>query len=209
LIFVSRKLIYIHVQKTGGNSVTTALLPFSDDRMTAHKYQDSVDRFGLSGEFTKRKHALLSDYKTALGSTFNDYKVAVPVRDPIERAISLYFSPRRWMVEKDGIWEKTPPRWDIGEFEAFMRKCFTLTDYISVDGKVQMPDHVIRFTHLDEDFKALCDEYDFQPEGLNLPKLNQSPASTALRKLALDDQRTVDIIKDHFAADFDLVERLL
>lgn len=90
-----------------------------------------------------------------------------------------------------------------------MRKCFTLTDYISIDGEAQVPDHIIRFTHLDEDFKALCNEYDFQTERPNLPKLNQSPASTALRKLALGDQRAVDIIKDHFAADFDLVARLL
>lgn len=80
--------------------MTAALLPFSDDRMTTHKYQDAVHRFGLAGKFTKRKHALLSDYKTALGPTFCDYKVAVPIRDPIERAISLFFSPRRWMVEK-------------------------------------------------------------------------------------------------------------
>ncbi|MGC1496745.1 MAG: sulfotransferase family 2 domain-containing protein [Sulfitobacter sp.] len=204
MIFISRKLIFLHVQKTGGNSVTKTLLPFSDDEMTLNDYQDAIDRFGIKG-VSPRKHAKLPEYKEILGTDFDDFKVALTVRDPLARAVSLYFSPHKWMVVEDEGWHYQDPYWDIDRFEKLVAHMYSLEDFLTVDGEIRMPDHVMRFRDLQSNFADLCREYDFPMQDFELPVANVSAASHNLKKRALSDPRTKELVDQRFTTDYKLI----
>ena len=103
MYFPASKTIFIHVPKTGGNYFSRAFLSFSGDRMVLNAHQDGSDRFGVVGPFTARKHQSLAEYVTALGGDLTGIRVYAIARPPLERMLSLYFSPHRWMqTQEDG-----------------------------------------------------------------------------------------------------------
>jgi hypothetical protein len=53
------RFLYVHIPKTGGNSIQHVLLPISDDQKELKKHQDGLDRFEVIGPKTKKKHASL------------------------------------------------------------------------------------------------------------------------------------------------------
>ena len=208
MIFTEKKLIYLHIQKTGGNSVSQVLLPFSDDEMYLRKHQDGVNRFSVTGEFTTRKHAMLAEYKAALGPAFDQYRVLLPVRDPFERAISLYYSPHKWLVQKDDGWVAEPSYWDFGKFEQLATKMQSLCDFLTVDGQLRKPDFLLRFDHLSEDFNSICKAFDFPVRHADLPVTNTTSASQDNLAVALRDDQARTLIGELFAADYELLIEL-
>ena len=55
MIIESRKMIFFHIPKTGGNSVTSALIHYSDDQKLKKRKQDGVERFELRSALSRRK----------------------------------------------------------------------------------------------------------------------------------------------------------
>ena len=47
MIGTSRSFLFIHIPKTGGNSIASALEPWADDQRVINGGQDGVDRFEL------------------------------------------------------------------------------------------------------------------------------------------------------------------
>lgn len=208
MIFTAKKLIYLHVQKTGGNAVSQALMPFSDDEMYLRKHQDGVNRFSVVGDFTTRKHARLADYQTTLGPEFDRYQAVLPVRDPFERAVSLYFSPHKWFVEKDGGWVSEPSYWDFDRFEKMATHMQSLCYFLSVDGQVRKPDFLMRFDQLPKDFDALCSTFGFPLRYVDLPVINVSSASRSNLDIALNDNRAKALVDEVFSDDYALLAEL-
>lgn len=120
----SKKFIFIHVPKTGGNSLQEALIEYSEDKISSDKNnQDGIERFGLkSSHSTKlKKHSILRDYKSHLKTKlYNEYFKFSVVRNPYERAISLYFSP---------IFQRT--EFNEKEFRKMLRSCHPLAYYVN------------------------------------------------------------------------------
>jgi hypothetical protein len=100
--FAAQKCVFIHVPKTGGNFFTRCFLRFSGDTIVTSGHQDGSDRFELSGDATKTKHQTLAEYSSLIGPGFADYTAYAFARPPVERMISLYYSPHRWMREQEG-----------------------------------------------------------------------------------------------------------
>ncbi len=121
--FAKQKCVFIHVPKTGGNFFTRCFLRFSDDAIVTSGHQDGTDRFELNGEATKSKHQTLAEYSDLIGSAFSGYTAYAFARPPIERMISLYYSPHRWMREQEdggfGLDARNEPI-DLQEFEALV-----------------------------------------------------------------------------------------
>jgi hypothetical protein len=94
------KFIYIHIPKTGGNSIQAALEPYADDRLVfrpsignvvAEDGEQGLDVFNESLGFQRRehKHASLKDYYDVLGDEINSYFVFTSVRNPWDRTVSM------------------------------------------------------------------------------------------------------------------------
>ena len=88
--------IFIHIPKTAGNFLTKEIfLRYSQDYMLVKPGQDGEDRFEIRGQITKSKHMTLKEY--AEYTDISKYYIIASIRDPLERLISLYFTPIRWI----------------------------------------------------------------------------------------------------------------
>ena len=98
-------MLFVHIPKTGGNSVQQALARFSPDRLVrTSPWHDLVERFEIrsDGKTQLHKHSTYKDFEMAYGrKNLADFTVAYTLRNPWERAISYYFSPHRQVYRWD------------------------------------------------------------------------------------------------------------
>lgn len=92
--------MFIHIPKTGGNSIqaTLAEAGLALDTIVREKaHQDGFHRFQVKGPLTQGKHQSMAEY-IALDPTLLQAPIYACVRRPFERQVSLYFSPHRHVV---------------------------------------------------------------------------------------------------------------
>jgi len=208
MILENQKFIYLHVQKTGGNSISVALLPFSSDRKKIKKHQDGIDRFGIEGDVTPRKHAWLQDYQDKLGSRLDEYDVVTSVRDPLDRAISMYFSPHRWYRREKSDWVKVEPFWCFDRFSGIVSEMYRIVDFLQIGNTTRTPDHLIKFETIQKDFDSLINRYQLPIENSILPHVNKSAASSTIRDEAYHDRKVRDLVKERFKEDYEILEKV-
>lgn len=205
MISNSHHFIYLHVPKTGGNSIQTALLPISEDSPSQVRHQDGVDRFGITGPRTPHKHAVLSDYKDRLGETFDVFNLVISVRHPFPRALSMYFSPSRWQKKTSlGDWEEQSPLWNEGDFLSLIadpQKLRPMVDFLKLDGVPRAPNFVLRHETLDCDYRKLCAQLQLPPHIATLPTVNRSAASSETLSRLLASQSLRDTTEMVFKDD--------
>jgi hypothetical protein len=142
--------LFVHVPKTGGNSIQDVLAPFADDRrVILSGHQDGVERFEVRhSDYPTTKHSTLSEYRSHYPSELFEqlFKFAV-VRNTYERALSYYFSPHRGSVA-----------WNDDSFLNFCRaEVKPLRHYIAFPGQVLEQavsnlDALLRFEQIDQEF---------------------------------------------------------
>jgi len=148
------KFIYLHVPKTGGNSITHRLLPVCDNQIYTEAHHDGVNRFGVQSPMSRDKHANLSVYAGYLGERFADYRILISVRHPFPRALSYYFSPNHWMTQEvDGRWVCHEPVWVEERFLAMVGadRPKPALSYLDLTPRPASP-FVIRTEFLNRDF---------------------------------------------------------
>jgi hypothetical protein len=188
--------IFVHVPKTAGNAVQTYLLPHSDDRKVTHRHQDGVERFDVQGSVTPTKHAALQLYAERLGDRLGDYKLILPIRDPLDRALSLYFSPHR----AAGRPADFVPAFNATEFSALLDQMPRIVDYIRVNGQLRRPDFLLRFESLAADLAAVAAHFGLLPPVL--PILNRSLDQSGQRATLRQNPQVVETVRQRFAEDY-------
>lgn len=186
MISLQNKFLFIHVPKTGGNSIQNILHNYSEDEIvTLAKHQDRIERFEVrNSQYNITKHSTLSHYKSILDTkTYNSLFKFATIRNPWDMMISFYFSPHRSVSE-----------WDRNNFIALVDRMPTLRNYVCemsflekalartgvktniANRKLGMDiDFLIRFEHLDEDFELVCKKIGIPYS--HLPKRNSSTRS--------------------------------
>ncbi len=182
MISLQKNFLFIHIFKTGGNSIQNILAPYAIDQIhAATEDQDGVERFRLKNDlYDVRKHSILAEYQLAIEpEVFQKLFKFTTIRNPWDRMISFYFSPHR------GI-----DQWDREAFIELVHEVHTLDDFIRplpqaenwksrLGIKSKSPenqiDFFLRFEHINEDFKTLCEKIDipYTP----LPHRNKSTRS--------------------------------
>jgi hypothetical protein len=194
MLSTKHRFLFVHIPKTGGNSVQSVLQPFSDDSIVrAAPYQDGVNRFEVrSTHYRTSKHSTIADYRREYGDEMLSglFKFCC-VRNPWERALSDYFSPHRG-----------PVMWDKQRFIQFLPAKVKLVkhflvananDVCDLPEAIKNVDFVVRFERLQADFNTVCDK-------LNLP-LSALPHYNASGKAAFRDyydDETIDLVAKRF-----------
>jgi hypothetical protein len=187
IISHSHKFIFIHLHKTAGESVSEALLPYLASR-------DLVLGTGLRGElatawynsrYKLQKHSGARKVRKYVGdATWDDYLTFSFVRDPVDRARSLYFyyekmqalrrerSVRNALLWLPGMRFRDSDNWpgmqafrESASFSEFIRHPKFSPSYIGTrrqadslcdgDGRL-LVDVVGKFETLQEDFAAIA-----------------------------------------------------
>lgn len=214
-MFISHKyrVVFIHIQRTGGTSISRVFREF-DDKL---QYQLALDP-----ALKQPKHPLARNVRAAMGpGLFDDYVKFAVVRNPFDRMVSWYaimakdtvenFAPhltrddggfggevlravQRQARSFDGF--IALPKEDAeGLFERFHTPQF---DYLSDDRGRLIIDHVLRFENLSEDFNALAREIGFEGR---LPHHNRSIRQESYRDYY--DPSTREEVARRFKRDID------
>jgi len=186
--------LFIHLPKTGGNSLQCILSQYSEDKLVClNALQDGVERFEVRNDFPLlSKHSDLKAYHSILKEIeFNKlFKFSI-MRNPWERMVSFYFSPHRQVLH-----------WDRNEFIELINMVRPLSDLLSLEDVNchwgENVDFLLRFERLSDDFKNLCVEINipYQP----LPERNQSLIKGIDYRKYYDDE-LITIVEERFKED--------
>lgn len=195
MLSLSHRFLFVHIPKTGGNSIQKLLQPYSEDQIVTLAAQDGMERFEVRGRFTRHKHATLADYHDQVPpELFAELFTFCTVRNPWSRAISFYFTPRRWM--KRG----TSPFWSRDDFLELLPRLPPMVDYLKVDGQVHAMGGVLQYENLAEQLPAVLGRIGLEADGGELPHLNRSQAGD-YRTYFEADQELVDLVAERYRED--------
>jgi hypothetical protein len=194
VLSLSGRWLFIHVPKTGGNSLQSLLQRHSDDRFVAKPPRDGVEDFAIEGPVTPTKHASLADYRARLPRhDFESLFVFAVARDPWERAISQFFGPVRW--EKRGA-----PRWSIEAFAALVGTMQSVTSMTSLDGHIAL-DFTLRFERLREDAAELLRRLHLPAQ--ELPHRNRGLAPQPWQAYYRSNPQLIELVAERLADDIE------
>jgi len=164
------KFIFIHIPKTGGNSIHNALRPYSEDVVICNsKLQDGIERFETTHtRYNISKHSTLQDYLNELPAEITKhYTIFTCIRNPWERMISYYFSPHRQVSE-----------WSRELFiEMLDKEVKNSAHYVTpMESDKHQDIHFIRFEQLSDDFQNIRKKLQI-PQMPRLPHYNKSHRS--------------------------------
>lgn len=196
MISTKYKFIYIHIPRTGGNSIQAALEPYADDELRFRKSVGNVvnddslqglDVFNMRLGFNTpdHKHATINDYYSKLGDEIYSYYIFTSIRNPWDRVISqtAFLTPGGLSTSK----------LSISEF------CFpnSMMSYLSINGKILIND-VIRFEYLTDDFSRICKK-------LNIACNHIEHKNQSIRSIYTDyyTPETRDAVQNRFVCDIE------
>lgn len=205
MISHTKHFLFIHVPKTGGNSVSTALQTYTDIQFVAANspkgFDVSENFWPIDPIYGSIKHFSVDKWCELLGESISDYYLFGTVRNPIDRAISLYFFMKQALIHKQISWfedntEDARDRFSKSEFRNFLLSGVP-SQLSFVKSSAGLDIHLMRYEQLVQDFAAVCRQL-----GLNeasLPVINASRRPPLKR---LFDARTQKLLAEVFEDDF-------
>jgi hypothetical protein len=194
MISLQKRFLFVHIPKTAGNSIQTALRDYSEDQLVAlRKEQDGIERFGLRNpNYKLKKHSTLAEYRDALGhNQFRDLYKFTCVRNPWDRMVSYYFTPTQ-----------TPESWDRKKFKKLITKALPVSHYLRLDPGEEDPfrnvDCIVRFEDLNNDFRTVCRRLDIP--ATTLPEYNRS---TREHYSNYYDDELRELVRTRFSAEIE------
>ena len=190
MLSINKNFLFIHIPKTGGNSVQKALFPYSEDRMVLlNQFHDGVERFEVRSDLVDiNKHSALGEYRDQLDAAqFAKLFKFTCVRNPWERCVSFFFSPHRGTVE-----------YSPEAFERFVldmvKPSQAFLQLTPGDDPFDNVDAVIRFENLAEDFRNVCAKIGIAPPALG--QLNRSTRKD--HREYYHDSKMIDVVAKKF-----------
>ena len=194
MISLQKRFLFVHIPRTGGNSIQSILRNYSEDQVVSlHSHQDGIERFELRNpNFKIKKHSTLADYRAALGEdSFRSLYRFTCVRNPWDRMVSYYFRASRGVVQ-----------WDRKEFRKMVSKALSISDYLRLEPNDNNPfanvDYIMRFESLANDFQVVCAKLDVPAE--SLPRYNRSSRENYCKYY---DSVLRELVRERFAREIE------
>ena len=203
MISSAKKFIFIHIPRSGGNSIQSTLVDYCDEELV--KIGEGAHQFTLKHhEFNLKKHSMIRDYHAAFGDgTVTEFFKFTSVRNPWDRIMSRWFlyhyGPRNRPKSRGrSIFRRTiEPRWDKEKFIQFIEwhsdrsgpRFWSIMPWITVNGQVFI-DGYIRYESIQADYDAICDRIGLPRR--ELPHFNRSRRESSYH--AYYDGETRDLV---------------
>jgi hypothetical protein len=225
----SRKFIFIHLHKTAGESVTLALLPHlgRGDLVLGTTLRGEFSNAWYNRRYKLQKHSGARKVRAHVGpGVWDGYLKFAFVRDPVDRARSLYGYLKMLEAGRSGIRKrlrgllgKGRPDWpavqalkETGSFSEFIRHpklrhdpgFFRQSGFLADETGALIVGTLLRFETLAADFGALCRELGIPEAALG----HENRSRDARGSGEPVSERDVAFLKDYFAEDYALLERL-
>ncbi len=205
MISHTKKFLFIHVPKTGGNSVSTALQPYTDIQFVA---ANSPKGFGVSENFWpidplygSIKHFSVEQWNALLGESISDYFLFGTVRNPFDRAISTYFFMKQAIVQNKMSWledhsDEARDRFSKSEFHNFLVAGVpSQSSFLKSNAELDI--HLMRYEQLVNDFAVVCRKLELNQA--SLPVINASRRPPSTRLLDADTQKLlIEVYEEDF-----------
>lgn len=204
------RAIFVHIQRTGGNSIRHLF-----NEMDANALQEVP----IDAAKKRLKHCFISDIHAAVEpELFSGYTKFAVVRNPFDRLFSWYSMFKHNTIAKSEVAGGVVRTAALGNaveaavepyldsFESFLtmpnsglfeRFYYNQFDYLQIDDRIAV-DYVLRFENLNNDFNALAQTMHFPHL---LPAINQSVRRQDYR--AAYTESTRQLVADRFARDLD------
>ncbi len=215
MISFPKKFLFIHIPKTGGNSIQNILKEYSHeqicyrhiyDRYFKRFFSKHINTFEVINPDDKKlhKHTPLKEYEHLYGlSKLNTLYKFATIRNPFDKLVSSFFSPHRARGGVLGTFQNlvgnkhTP--YDMKNFESYIKAIKPIEYYIKdASGKTQI-DYFIRFENLAHDFTIVCNKIGIEHK--QLPHVNKSKRMSFQNYYS---QELIDFIKEKHAFEIEL-----
>lgn len=218
------KIIFVHIPKTGGNWVQNHLIHYSDDeKVRTAGFQDLHNRYDVKGPKTRNKHQTVADAKALLGDDFCAYRFIAVYRDPIDRLLSLYFSPHNWVkpaAEGSGFAVEPENRisFSIDRFRHMVRSSpssFQMLSYAvgdGSDGRFALPPQLImiRFDRLRSDLARVAAMIGLEVADVGGSEAVNRSAAPTLKDALREDRHVIAAVEEsHHRADRLILSRIV
>ena len=180
----SRKVVFIHVPKTGGRSL------FHREHGAFANFLDSNLRH-LSG------HHPISGVARDVGKSFPDFTSLAVIRDPYDRIVSLYLNDLRTIGRDVPLdrWLSQPPT----PFR--YPGLFPQTHWLMLNGELVI-DHLFDFPNLEDCKNSLCEHLGIAQNKVALPHIGRTARGPWQEYFT---QKALDIFNTIHQKDFDLL----
>ena len=174
LISDSHQFVFVHVAKTGGDSIKLALWPLSIGPNLSHR--SSILRYaGLPRDYRRfrfRVHDTVQRLERQVpAEIYQRYFKFAFVRNPWDRLVSAYSDRLNRPRRRPGRLFQTTNTFDeYVHFEARRGKLFQHKQLAGADGQITL-DFIGRFETLQEDFATVCTRLGI---GIALPHVNRT-----------------------------------
>lgn len=194
------KYIFIHIPKTGGRSVSQALLTHGEGRFLEKFKNDADTGEGVPSSFVK--HAYAKSVRNMLGTDIYDsMETFAFVRNPYERLWSLYRyqRQRKWQERARGMRAIYGLKFNDFVCAACENSPRPMSDYITDKSGNLIIKSVLKFERLEKDFASWSS--DVIGEAIILPVIGGTRGSVEDEPFA---QRSVSRVQHAYAKDFEL-----
>lgn len=171
MLSLKHNFLFIHIPKTGGNSIQNIISQYSNDEVVCPSpHQDGVERFEVrSQKYNTHKHSTYAEYRREYGSdAFDGLFKFCCVRNPWERVVSHYFSPHRGQV----VWSREAFLQFINSPEVKPLAYYLADEGDDLQAAVAKMSFVVRYENIQADFDQVCDLLGLLRT--NLPHRNKS-----------------------------------
>lgn len=200
MLSLKNNFVYVHIPKTGGNSLQAVLEKHSDDqRQKTVFFHELINWFDVRGPVTGKKHFTSEEYIDRLGyDAFMKLRRVTFVRHPQDRAVSFYFSPFRWMRQTPAGVRAEAAVFDKASFLATLQQIAPASSFLSHKGRLLDFDFVGRFETYAEDFMEALRVCGVNDPPAQIPHVNRSVAHPPIPW----DRELLDAVEHRFADDF-------